>query len=239
MRTRAVAGGRWGRLALLLCTLVGLAAMHTLGHGAHSGGTHSGHDGATPRDAHPAPAALADGTGGPVALASGMGVPVALAGGAAVPVPLADGAGGAVALAGGAAVPVALAGGADALRALADGVAVPVGGVAVPAGGVAVRVGGVVAAVAVGAHTGCPAGGCAPARLLADGGRADGPSGWSACLAVLGALGAALLVAVLLLTRARAAGPPGRRPDGGLAGPRAPPPRPLGLRLAEVSVSRT
>ncbi|MFG1899985.1 hypothetical protein [Micromonospora carbonacea] len=199
MRTRAVAGGRWGRLALLLCTLVGLAAMHTLGHGAHSGGTHFGHDGATPRDAHPAPAALADGMG----------------------------------------VPVALAGGADALRALADGVAVPVGGVAVPAGGVAVRVGGVVAAVALGAHTGCPAGGCAPARLLADGGRADGPSGWSACLAVLGALGAALLVAVLLLTGARAAGPPGRRPDGGPAGPRAPPPRPLGLRLAEVSVSRT
>ncbi|MFG1846506.1 hypothetical protein [Micromonospora carbonacea] len=232
MRTRAVAGGRWGRLALLLCTLVGLAAMHTLGHGAHSGGTHSGHDGATPRDAHPAPAALADGTGAPVALAGGMGVPVALVGGAAVPVPLADGAGGAVALAGGAAVPVALAGGADALRAFA-------GGVAVPVGGVAVRVGGVVAAVALGAHTGCPAGGCAPARLLADGGRADGPSGWSACLAVLGALGAALLVAVLLLTGARAAGPPGRRPDGGPAGPRAPPPRPLGLRLAEVSVSRT
>ncbi|MBB5829196.1 hypothetical protein [Micromonospora carbonacea] len=204
MRTRAVAGGRWGRLALLLCTLVGLAAMHTLGHGAHSGGTHSGHDGATPRDAHPAPAALADGTGAPVALASGMGVPVALVGGAAVP--------------------VALAGGADALRAFA--------------GGVAVRV-GVVAAVTVGAHTGCPAGGCAPDRLLADGGRADGSSGWSACLAVLGALGAALLVAVLLLTGARAAGPPGRRPDGGPAGPRAPPPRPLGLRLAEVSVSRT
>ncbi|MFI2665587.1 hypothetical protein [Micromonospora carbonacea] len=212
MRTRAVAGGRWGRLALLLCTLVGLAAMHTLGHGAHSGGTHSGHDGATPRDAHPAPVALADGAGAPVALADGMGVPVALAGGAAVP--------------------VALAGGADALRAFADGVAVPVGGVAV-------RVGGVVAAVTVGAHTGCPAGGCAPARLLADGGRADGPSGWSACLAVLGALGVALLVAVLLLTGARAAGPPGRRPDGGPAGPRAPPPRPLGLWLAEVSVSRT
>ncbi len=197
-----MAGGRWGRLALLLCTLIGLAAMHTLGHGAHSGGTHSGHDGPTPRDAHPAPAALADGTGGPVALASGMGVPVALAGGA------------------------------DALRAFA-------GGVAVPVGGVAVRVGGVVAAVALGAHTGCPAGGCAPARLLADGGRADGPSGWSACLAVLGALGAALLVAVLLLAGVRAAGPPGRRPDGGPAGPRAPPPRPLGLRLAEVSVSRT
>ncbi|SCF21824.1 hypothetical protein GA0070563_106260 [Micromonospora carbonacea] len=207
-----MAGGRWGRLALLLCTLVGLAAMHTLGHGAHSGGTHSGHDGATPRDAHPAPVALADGAGAPVALADGMGVPVALAGGAAVP--------------------VALAGGADALRAFADGVAVPVGGVAV-------RVGGVVAAVTVGAHTGCPAGGCAPARLLADGGRADGPSGWSACLAVLGALGVALLVAVLLLTGARAAGPPGRRPDGGPAGPRAPPPRPLGLWLAEVSVSRT
>ncbi|WP_144082524.1 MULTISPECIES: hypothetical protein [unclassified Micromonospora] len=211
MGTTAVTGGRWGRLALLLCTLIGLAAMHTLGHGAHSGGTHAGHDGAAPRDGHPAPAAFADGTGGPVALVGGMGGPVA----PAVP----------VGLAGGAAVPVALAGGADALWAFAGGMAVPVGGM--------------VAAVTLGARAGCPAGGCAPARLLPDGGRADGPSGWSACLAVLGALGVALLVAVLLLTRARAPGPPGWQAGGVSAGPRAPPSRPLGLRLAEVSVSRT
>ncbi len=171
-------GGRWGRLALLLCTLIGLAAMHTLGHGAHSGGTHAGHDGAAPRDGHPAPAAFADG--------------------AAVPATLADGTGGPVAL-----------------------------------------VGGMVAAVTLGARAGCPAGGCAPARLLPDGGRADWPSGWSVCLAVLGALGVALLVAVLLLTRARAPGPPGWQAGGVSAGPRAPPSRPLGLRLAEVSVSRT
>ncbi|MFF3853824.1 hypothetical protein [Micromonospora sp. NPDC002575] len=152
--TTAAAGGRWGRLALLLCTLVGLAAMHTLGHGAHSGGTHAGHDGATPRDGHPAPAVHAE----------AAGVPGALVGGA----------GGAVAFPG-----------------------------------------------------------------SAGGGRADGPSGWSVCLAMLGALGVALLVAVLLLTGARAPGPPGRQAGGVPAGPRAPPPRPLGLRLAEVSVSRT
>ncbi len=168
-------GGRWGRLALLLCTLIGLAAMHTLGHGAHSGGTHAGHGGATPRDGHPAPAALADGAVALWAFAGGMDVPV----------------------------------------------------------------GGMVAAVTLGVRAGCPAGGCAPARLLPDGGRADGPSGWSACLAVLGALGVALLVAVLLLTRARAPGPPSRQAGGVSAGPRAPPSRPLGLRLAEVSVSRT
>ncbi|MFI7434363.1 hypothetical protein [Micromonospora haikouensis] len=195
MRTTAVTGGRWGRLALLLCTLIGLAAMHTLGHGAHSGGTHAGHGGATPRDGHPAPAALADGAAVPVALADGPGVPVALAGGA------------------------------DALWAFAGGMGGPVGRM--------------VAVVALGARAGCPAGGCAPARLLPDGGRADGPSGWSACLAVLGALGVALLVAVLLLTGARALGPPGRQAGGVSVGPRAPPSRPLGLRLAEVSVSRT
>ncbi|WP_229406539.1 hypothetical protein [Micromonospora sp. NBRC 110038] len=231
MGTTAVTGGRWGRLALLLCTLIGLAAMHTLGHGAHSGGTHAGHDGATPRDGHPAPATLADGAAVPVALADGTGGPVALVGGTGGPVALVGGMGGSVApavpvvLAGGAAVPVALAGGADALWAFAGGMAVPVGGMD--------------AAVTLGGRAGCPAGGCAPARLLPDGGRADGPSGWSVCLAVLGALGVALLVAVLLLTRARAPGPPGWQAGGVSAGPRAPPSRPLGLRLAEVSVSRT
>ncbi|WP_144420157.1 hypothetical protein [Micromonospora haikouensis] len=221
MGTTAVTGGRWGRLALLLCTLIGLAAMHTLGHGAHSGGTHAGHDGATPRDGHPAPATLADGAAVPVALADGTGGPVALVGGTGGPVALAGGMGGSVAPA----VPVVLAGGADALWAFAGGMAVPVGGM--------------VAAVTLGGRAGCPAGGCAPARLLPDGGRADGPSGWSVCLAVLGALGVALLVAVLLLTRARAPGPPGWQAGGVSAGPRAPPSRPLGLRLAEVSVSRT
>ncbi|MFC8848756.1 MULTISPECIES: hypothetical protein [unclassified Micromonospora] len=174
MRTMAVTGGRWVRLALLLCTLVGLAAMHTLGHGAHSGGTHDGHDGAAPRDGHPISVTLASGVAASGRLAGGM---------------------------------------------------------AAPAGGMVVA--------ALGAHAGCPAGECVPARLLPVGGRADGPSGWSVCSAVLGALGVALLVAVLLLTGARAFGPSGRRPGGAPAGPRGPPSRPLGLRLAEVSVSRT
>lgn len=215
MRTTATTGGRWGRLALLLCTLIGLAAMHTLGHGAHSGGTHADHGGAAPRDGHPAAAAPADGAAVPETLAVGMAVPMALV----------DGAGVRVALAGGMGVPVALAGRADALRAFAGGMGGPVGGM--------------VAVDTLGARAGCPAGGCAPTRLVPDGGRADGPSGWSACLAVLGALGVALLVAVLLLSRARVPGPPSRQAGGVSAGPRAPPSRPLGLRLAEVSVSRT
>lgn len=180
-------GGRWARLALLLCTLVGLAAMHTLGHGAHSGGTHGGHDGAAPRDGHPVAVALADVMAASVALADVMtasGSPT-------------DGLTGSGALASGTTV------------------------VAAP-----------------GAHVGCPAGGCSPTRLQPAGGTADGPAGWSICLAVLGAFGIALLVAVLLLTGSRALGPPGRRAGGASAGPRAPPPRPVGLRLAEVSVSR-
>ncbi|TDC45667.1 hypothetical protein E1258_30070 [Micromonospora sp. KC207] len=98
---------------------------------------------------------------------------------------------------------------------------------------------GTTVVAAPGAHVGCPAGGCSPTRLQPAGGTADGPAGWSVCLAVLGALGIALLVAVLLLTGSRALGPPGRRPGDASAGPRAPPPRPVGLRLAEVSVSRT
>jgi hypothetical protein len=39
-RTAASTGGRWARLVLLLCTLVGLAAMHTLGHGGHDAAAH-------------------------------------------------------------------------------------------------------------------------------------------------------------------------------------------------------
>lgn len=41
----AVTTGRWVRLLLLFCTMVGLAAMHTLGHGAHARGTHPGDHG--------------------------------------------------------------------------------------------------------------------------------------------------------------------------------------------------
>ncbi|MGK5675324.1 hypothetical protein ACSNOB_21080 [Micromonospora sp. URMC 106] len=38
MRTATVTAGRWARLLLLVGTLLGLAAMHTLGHGSHAAG---------------------------------------------------------------------------------------------------------------------------------------------------------------------------------------------------------
>lgn len=63
------------------------------------------------------------------------------------------------------------------------------------------------------------------------------PRGWSVCLAVLGALTVTLLVATLLLGRARPAVAT-RHSSGPSRGPRAPPPRPVGLRLATVSVLR-
>ncbi|WP_433316093.1 hypothetical protein [Micromonospora chersina] len=54
------ATGRWVRLLLLLCTLVGLTAMHTLGHGAHSpSGQPAGHEEEIARGAHPDATALA------------------------------------------------------------------------------------------------------------------------------------------------------------------------------------
>ncbi|MFD2763602.1 DUF6153 family protein [Micromonospora eburnea] len=144
MRTKAAPmTGRMARLLLLLCTLVGLAAMHTLGHGAHgpagrSGGHDSGH--------HPAVAALA-------------------------------------------------------------------------------------------AVETCPGDGCHAGVLpLRDLG--GDPSGWSVCLAVLGAFAVALLVTVLLRAASRLAGPGLGRPHRATRGPRAPPLRPYGLRLAAVSVLR-
>ncbi|MEV4479582.1 hypothetical protein [Micromonospora coxensis] len=44
MRTATVATtGWWTRLLLLVCTLLGLAAMHTIGHGSHGSGHSDGH----------------------------------------------------------------------------------------------------------------------------------------------------------------------------------------------------
>ncbi|MFG3600354.1 DUF6153 family protein [Micromonospora chersina] len=133
------ATGRWVRLLLLLCTLVGLTAMHTLGHGAHSpSGQPAGH-----RAGHSA-----------------------------------------------------------ALAMVAD------------------------------CEGDCPARALPPADPGAD------PSGWSVCLAVLGAFAVALLVVVLLRTGSRAAVATAGGPLRHAAGPRAPPPRPYGLRLATTSVLR-
>ncbi|MGW5667602.1 hypothetical protein [Micromonospora sp. NPDC003776] len=53
MVTEAAVTGRWVRLLLLLCTLVGLTAMHTLGHGTHTPADH-----ATPHGTGHHPAAV-------------------------------------------------------------------------------------------------------------------------------------------------------------------------------------
>ncbi|MGR6316916.1 DUF6153 family protein [Micromonospora soli] len=142
MAAGAAVTGRWVRLLLLLCTLVGLTAMHTLGHGAHGSADHTA--------GHPSAA--------PVELVVGM---------------------------------------------VQD----------------------------------CPGDGCHVRALpLTD--PAGHPSGWSVCLAVLGAIAAALLVAVLLRARSRAVGPTVGGPLRSAFVPRAPPPRRYGLRLAAVSVLR-
>lgn len=136
----SAATGRWVRLLLLLCTLVGLTAMHTLGHGAHS-----------------------------------------------------------------------------------------------PSGHLAGHPAGHTAAVAMVAD--CVGDGC-PARALPPADPGGDPSGWSVCLAVLGAFAVALLVVVLLRTGSRAAVAAARGALRHPTGPRAPPPRLYGLRLATTSVLR-
>ncbi|MFE9202807.1 hypothetical protein [Micromonospora sp. NPDC007230] len=166
MRTApAVTTGPWVRLLLLLCTLVGLTAMHTLGHGTHASGGPGDHAAAN----HGAP-------------------PAAVAGPAALPAAVAGMAGD------------------------------------------------------------CHGDGCGPARVLppADaqarllplGDPGGDRSGWSICLAVLGAFAVTLLVALLLRAGSRTYGPAARVALGAAPGPRAPPPRPYGLRLAAVSVLR-
>ncbi|MFC4148755.1 hypothetical protein ACFO0M_21070 [Micromonospora mangrovi] len=149
-----VTTGRWMRLVLLFCTLVGLAAMHTLGHGAHASGTH-----ATGMHASRTPASGAR----PVEHLAGMAADLT-----------------------------------------ADGLS------------------GHVVDLAAGVVPLAPSGG--------------DPVGWSVCLAVLGGFALVLLVVVLL--RRRGVGLPSAPGSPGVSGPRAPPPRPVGLRLATASVLR-
>ncbi|WP_130331160.1 hypothetical protein [Micromonospora kangleipakensis] len=159
MRTEAaVTTGRWVRLLLLLSTLVGLATMHTLGHGAHASGGH--------RAGHPTQPA-----GHHLALPAVLAEPAATVG------------------------------------------------------------------AAVGAVADCPGAGCHARALPLTGPGAD-RSGWSVCLAVLGAFAVALLVAVLLRAGPWTVGRAARGSRRPACGPRAPPPRPWGLRLATVSVLR-
>ncbi|WP_146228071.1 hypothetical protein [Micromonospora sp. S4605] len=85
---------------------------------------------------------------------------------------------------------------------------------------------------------GCPDG-CQTDRLLPSGGAGgEEMPGWAVCLAVLGTLAVSLLVAVLLFTGWRSAGPGGRRAHRSTSPPRAPPPEPIGLRLSTVAVLR-
>ncbi|MER7008314.1 DUF6153 family protein [Dactylosporangium sp. NPDC000555] len=145
--------GRSARLALLLATLLGLTAMHTLGH-----------QGPRPAGGHEHPATTAGATAEHTASAPLMAV-LTLAGACA-----------------------------------ADGCGAPLAG---PAGG----------------H--------------------GGMSDWSVCLAVLVAFAVLLLAVALLHARRGTAAAAARARVPRRCGPRAPPPRPVGLTLAAVSVLRT
>ncbi|MFI9643263.1 hypothetical protein ACIG87_24965 [Micromonospora sp. NPDC051925] len=149
--------GRWLRLLLLAGTLLGLSAMHTLGHGAHLDGGHPAGHGTSAERPHRASAGM---------LAAEMP--------------------------------------GDVWR--VTEVALAVGG----------------------CGNGCRA-------ALPDRPSEMPATAWSVCLAVLGALTVALLVLLLVVrTRPAAVARPPSRPRE----PRAPPPRPFGLRLASVSVLR-
>ncbi|MEU5939616.1 hypothetical protein ABZ807_10540 [Micromonospora sp. NPDC047548] len=208
MRTAtASTAGWWARLLLFACTLLGLAAMHTIGHGTHSAASHPDDHvaamsqralvtSALPETVRVAPAALSEAVR--VAAALVEAAPVAHA-----------------------AAPVSFAGHLDGVAAGDDCAGDGCAGDGCPRAAPA--------ELPAGAH---PGGALA---LPAEPG--DAPSGWSVCLAVLGAVTVALLLVALLLGRARPAVAL-RHSAGPSRGPRAPPPRPVGLRLATVSVLR-
>ncbi|MEU4379265.1 hypothetical protein [Micromonospora echinofusca] len=222
---KTVTAARGARLLLLVGTLLGLAAMHTIGHESHQ----TGH----PADPSPHIAVA------PARNATVVPVPHA----AVVPVaPVPHAARARVASAPHAALaPVPHA----ALAPVPHAALAPVPHAAlapVPHAALLPPSQDVAAPHAVGAAlqavVGCP-GGCASEELLpAGGGTGGGPSGWGVCLAVLGAFAAALLLAALLSVRVRAVGPTRGGSAGAFPPPRAPPPRPVGLRLATVSVLR-
>ncbi|WP_432902755.1 hypothetical protein ACQP1S_03125 [Micromonospora matsumotoense] len=205
----ATTTGRWLRLLLLVGTLLGLSAMHTLGHHAELAGGHH-----------------AELTGGHHAELAG-GHHAELTGGHR-----ADGR------------PAGHGTSADRAQRTSVGHDTPVGGPdrtstdrpgqtsAVPVTDRPDLTGPVRLAAVTALHLGC-GDGCAVA--LPAGPSGPPPTAWSVCLAVLGALTVTVLV-LLFVVRSRPAGvarPPSRPRE-----PRAPPPRPLRLRLATVSVLR-
>ncbi|MEU1756280.1 hypothetical protein ABZ436_27005 [Micromonospora matsumotoense] len=206
----ATTTGRWLRLLLLVGTLLGLSAMHTLGHHAELAGGHH-----------------AELTGSHDAELTG-GNHAELAGGHH-----ADGR------------PAGHGTSADRAHRNSGGHDTPVGGpdrtsldrpdrtpAGVPATDRLHLAGPVRPATVTVVRPGC-GDGCAVA--LPAGPSGAPPTAWSVCLAVLGALTVTVLV-LLFVVRSRPAGvarPPSRPRE-----PRAPPPRPLRLRLATVSVLR-
>ncbi|MER7330516.1 MULTISPECIES: hypothetical protein [unclassified Micromonospora] len=199
-----VTAGWWARLLLLVGTLLGLAAMHTLGHGSHAAGHSTDASHAAGRSAEfPA-----------------RGVAVAGPHGGVSQAPLRQDA----SLHHETAAPLRQ----DAAAPLRQDAAAPLRQDAAIAYVVPAALAGV---------GGCP-GDCPHERYLPFGGTGGELPWWGVCLAVLGALTAPLLLAVLLLVGVRAAGPAGRASGGPARSPRAPPPQPVGLRLATVSVLR-
>ncbi|SCG62477.1 hypothetical protein [Micromonospora halophytica] len=215
MRTAAATTGLWTRLLLLACTLLGLAAMHTVGHGAHGSGHFDGRavaQGAVVPGQAAFLAVHADTA--PVGPPLTVGETHADAAAEALP----------------AAVVAAHAGtAAEEVRAER-----PVTSTAAGNGSTTIAAGAPVVSVA---GAGCPDDGCRHGVALPAGDPGGHPGVWSVCLAVLGTLTVTLLLAALVL-RWRRPVPGARRPGGRSAGSRAPPGRPVGLRLATVSVLR-
>jgi FlaG/FlaF family flagellin (archaellin) len=211
VQSGAVAGGRIARLLLLACTLFGLAAMHTIGHG---GVDHVSH--------HDEPQAA---VGDTVSVAASSSLtPVVAAGGRKTVDPMA----GAVV-----AMPVVAAAARTPVAAVVDPMAAAVGSmpVAVTAGRTPVAAD---AAPMLVAADGCD---CGHGAMQPLGG--GGMAGWGLCVAVLGALAVALLLAALLLAALTGRYPPRQARAPGRTAPRAPPVLPFGLTLATVSVLRT
>ncbi|MEU8372117.1 MULTISPECIES: hypothetical protein [unclassified Micromonospora] len=179
-RAGTTTAGRWLRLLLLVGTLLGLSAMHTLGHDAHPAAGH-------PADGRPVGHSTVGHSTSADRASVGHDTPVERPHRTSVVSPVMD--------RGDLTGPVRLA---------------------------------MVTARPLGCGAGCVV-------VLPYEPTGSPATGWSVCLAVLGALTVTLLV-LLCAVRTRPAGvarPPSRPRE-----PRAPPPRPLGLRLATVSVLR-